>query len=57
MNLRKYLKNYEREIPLPISYGELRDFREAVPIVDQNGEHTLWESPIYHPSEIERIPS
>lgn len=53
--LRKYLKNYEREIPLPISYGELRDFREAVPIVDQNGEHTLWESPIYHPGEIERI--
>lgn len=53
--LRKYLKNYERGIQLPISYDELRDFREAVPIVDQNGEHTLWESPIYHSSEIERI--
>lgn len=53
--LRKYLRNYEREIQLPISYGELRDFREAVPIEDQNGEDTLWESPIYHPSEIEHI--
>lgn len=45
--LQKYLKIYQRESKLPISYDDLRMFTEAFPIMDKNGKDSLWESPIY----------
>jgi len=53
--LYKYLKHYQREARLPVSYADLRQFREAVPLMDKKGRDTLWECPIYPPSEIERL--
>jgi hypothetical protein len=53
--LQKYLKHYQREGRLPVSYNDLRNFREAVPLMDKNGNDTLWESPIYPPNEIEHL--
>lgn len=55
--LYKYLKHYQREARLPVSYSDLRGFREAVPLMDKKGKDTLWESPIYPPHEIERLHS
>ncbi|WP_118972346.1 hypothetical protein [Taibaiella koreensis] len=55
--LYKYLKHYQREARLPVSYTDLRQFREAVPLMDKKGKDTLWECPIYPPSEIERLHS
>ncbi|KAA5536963.1 hypothetical protein F0919_04635 [Taibaiella lutea] len=53
--LQKYLKNYQREAHLSISYTDLLNFKEAVPLMDKNGKDTFWESPIYPPHEIEAL--
>ncbi len=53
--LRKYLREYQREARFPVSYNDLRNFREAVPLMDKNGKDTLWECPIYPPHEIEQL--
>jgi hypothetical protein len=53
--LHKYLREYQREARFPVSYSDLRNFREAVPLMDKNGKDTLWECPIYPPHEIEQL--
>jgi len=55
--LYRYLKHYQREARLPVSYHDLSNFREAVPLMDRNGKDTLWECPIYPQHEIERLHS
>ena len=49
LGLEKYLKAYQRESKLPISYFDLLDFHETIPSLDKNGEDTLWEVPLYPP--------
>lgn len=53
--LQKYLKVYQRESKLPITYDDLRMFTEAFPIMDKNGKDSLWESPIYANDRIEEL--
>jgi len=53
--LREYLVRYEREVPLPISYSDLRHFRESTPVTDKNGKDTLWQTVLYYSFEMERI--
>lgn len=45
--LQKYLKSYQRDAKLPITYNDLRMFTESYPIMDQHGKDSLWEGPIY----------
>lgn len=45
--LHKYLKFYQREERLPVSYKELLFFDETVPVIDKYGNDTLWETPLY----------
>lgn len=47
--LSKYLKMYQREAKLPISYAELLNFQETVPVMDKFGNDTFWETPLYPP--------
>src|SRR5690606_41490314 len=47
--LRKYLRHYQRDARMPISYKHLLDFYETLPVMDKNGRDTLWETPIYPP--------
>ncbi|MCF6402358.1 hypothetical protein L3C95_05695 [Chitinophaga filiformis] len=44
---RGYLKLYEREVRLPVSYEELRYFDNSIPVYDKAGKDTLWESVFY----------
>ena len=53
--LRGYLRHYRRERTLPLTYERLRDFREAVPLTDQDGNNTLWESVVYRAEDMESI--
>lgn len=53
--LQKYLHFYQREAHLPITYKDLLNFREAVPLMDKNGKDTLWECPIYPQSDIDHL--
>ena len=52
---RKYLKRYGREIPLPISYDTLKHYNFSIPVVDNAGKDTLWESVFYNPSLTDEI--
>ncbi len=45
--LRRYLQRYNREADLPITYGQLRDFQESIPLTDKDGKDTFWETAIY----------
>lgn len=53
--LREYLARYERELPLPVTYGDLRHFRESVPLHDKAGKDTLWQTVLYFSFEMKRI--
>ncbi|WP_255501867.1 hypothetical protein [Olivibacter sp. SDN3] len=53
--LRKYLREYQREAKLPLTYKELRNFSESVPVFDKEGNDTLWETPLYLPHEVDHI--
>lgn len=44
---RNYLRSYEREVPLPISYEELKYYDSGIPVYDKLGKDTLWESVFY----------
>ncbi len=53
--LRSYLARYKRERELPVSYEQLRDFHEAIPLTDEAGKPTLWDSVIYRADEMNRL--
>jgi hypothetical protein len=50
--LREYLKRYRRERELPVTYSRLRDFHAGVPLVDAEGNNTLWDSVVYRAEEM-----
>src|SRR5882724_3617823 len=50
--LRGYLTRFRREVELPVSYGRLASFREAIPLSDADGRDTLWETVLYPPDEM-----
>ncbi|MEI6105602.1 MAG: hypothetical protein WCR49_01200 [Opitutae bacterium] len=51
-DLRGYLRKFRRERQLPVTYEQLRGFHEAIPLMDQDGRHTLWESVAYRSEEM-----
>ncbi|RQO74862.1 hypothetical protein DBR43_05635 [Pedobacter sp. KBW06] len=53
--LQKYLKSYQRDSKLPITYNDLLMFNESYPIMDKNGKDTLWEGPIYPSDQLENL--
>ena len=50
--LRRYLAHYRRERELPVTYSQLLDFHEAIPLTDAEGRPTLWDSVIYRADEM-----
>lgn len=49
--LREYLARFDRERELPVTYERLRGFSGSAPLLDRDGNDTLWESVIYRPEE------
>ncbi|MEO0795815.1 MAG: hypothetical protein AAFX93_11655 [Verrucomicrobiota bacterium] len=49
-DLRSYLKQYGRETDLPILYRGLTKPYESFPLIDKEGEDTLWRTYIYEPT-------
>jgi hypothetical protein len=45
--LRTYLAREGREVPLPVTYAQLRRFSQAVPLLERDGTDTLWETVAY----------
>jgi hypothetical protein len=50
--LRGYLQKYRRERGLPVTYDRLRHFHEAMPLADTEGRSTLWETVVYHTTDM-----
>lgn len=50
--LRGYLRRFKRERELPVTYDRLRGFREVIPLTDDNGKPTLWDTVIYDANEM-----
>lgn len=53
--LRRYLRQYQREVHLPLSYADLTQYQESVPLMDKYGKDTLWETVIYPSYAIDPI--
>lgn len=45
--LRSYLKTHGRDIQFPITYNDLLNISYSIPILDKNGNDTLWEKISY----------
>jgi hypothetical protein len=54
-DLRGYLRRYKRERELPITYERLRAFHEVIPLTDDAGKPTLWDTVIYDASEMSAL--
>lgn len=54
-SLKKYLRVYQRDGKLPIGYKDLLNFSETVPVLDKDGNDTLWETPLYSSFDVHRI--
>jgi hypothetical protein len=54
-DLRGYLRRYKRERELPITYERLRAFHEVIPLTDEAGKPTLWDTVIYEASEMSAL--
>ncbi len=53
--LKAHLKQYSRFVELPISYDDLVRYHDLIPLVDEDGEDTLWNAVLYGQSDIENI--
>lgn len=53
--LREYLQTYGREQDLGIQYTDLIRYTSSVPLFDQKGNDTLWETVFYQQSEEKHI--
>ena len=52
--LRGYLQEHERERPA-IKYADLTRYSSSIPLYDNEGKDTLWETVLYDRSELEHI--
>ncbi|MCB0630166.1 MAG: hypothetical protein KDD15_10545 [Lewinella sp.] len=51
-SLEGYLKRYNRQVELPLHYDDLTQYESSLPLLDRNGNDTLWETVYY--SEYDR---
>ncbi len=54
-DLRAYLQRYKRERELPVTYDRLRAFHEVIPLTDDAGKPTLWDTVIYDAAEMNAL--
>jgi len=52
---RAYLKEYHREEKILLKYNDLLYWHESIPLLDKEGNDTLWRSVIYPPHSQEEI--
>lgn len=53
--LRSYIKKYDREMDLPIYYGDLLRYDNSIPLYDKVGNDTLWETVFFPQGDMEHI--
>ncbi len=53
--LNDYLLEHNRKAKLPLDYKDLLRFEQAVPLLNQEGEDTHWQTVFFAPSDIDDI--
>ena len=53
--LRQYLRAYDRDTQLPVSYADLRQFTGSFPLLDRAGKDTLWQTVYYEPQTLREL--
>ena len=53
--LREYLRQYGRDLSLPVQYTDLLRYDNAVTLFDQRGKDTLWETVFFPASDVSDI--
>lgn len=53
--LRGYLSAYKRERSLPLTYESMLGFSEVIPLADDGGKPTLWDTVIYEGNEMRAL--
>ncbi len=53
--LLQYLQRNNRATQLPLQYEDLLRYQSSVPLLDQNGDDTLWETVYYAQSDFEEV--
>ncbi len=54
-SLRKYLNRHSRAIALPTRYRDLLRYESSIPLIDQQGNDTLWRTVFYAESDREQV--
>ncbi len=53
--LRDFLRNYSRLAELPLTYTDLLAFEQSIPVLDNDGNDTLWRAVLYNYYEMDRL--
>ena len=53
--LRDYLRKYKRVVDIPLEYNTLLRYDNTIPLFDNKGEDTLWETVFYSQSDMESV--
>lgn len=53
--LESYLERHARQYTLPLEYSDLLRYSEEIPLLDTEGNPTLWNSVIYPPTELNEL--
>jgi len=51
--LRDHLRQYSRQMTLPINYEDLTRYADLIPMTDEDDNPTLWYSVLYNTSDLE----
>ena len=54
-NLLEYLKQNGRYAKLPIQYDDMLRYMASIPLIDNSGKDTLWETVFYDHTELEEV--
>ncbi len=54
-SLSDYLTTYSRNVKLPLQYDDLLRCKTSIPLIDMNGEDTLWETVFFEDSDAQEI--
>jgi hypothetical protein len=53
--LRQYLRAYDRDTALPMTYADLRQFTGSFPLLDRAGKDTLWQTVFFEPQTLREL--
>ncbi len=54
-SLKSYLGQYSRDVQLPVQYSDLTHYAHSIPLIDQNGNDTLWETVYFSQLDMQEI--